>query len=130
MKKRLTFFALATILATPVLADWVKTGRGADFHNYIDPATVRRTGSTVRVWSLSDYESVRDDRDGTGPYRSVKVLREYDCRNETTRSIYIASYRDNMGEGAVTYSNSSSTPATPIIPESIGATVWGLLCAK
>lgn len=65
---------------------------------YIDKTTIERTEGRSKVWSLwnhaSDQLNVYEE-----PYRSVRFLNDYDCRNRTVRLIEIREYTEPLGQG-------------------------------
>ena len=127
--RRAILVVLLAAMSGSASAKWVSAGRTDTLTAYIDPATVRTTGHTVRVWQLYDYKSAQSSSDGKS-YLSTRSRYEYDCNEKRTREILIRAHLKNMGAGKVVGTVSSPGEWNPIPPDSILETIWEIACRK
>lgn len=114
----------------PVYAEWVAIG-GNDqigMTTYVDPATIRRKGDLVRMWQLNDFKTVQTVENHS--FFSTKKQREFSCAEERTRILAATQFSGNMGNGTVVSVNSNEQKWEPVVPESIGQTVWEFACGR
>ena len=129
----LGFWLLLTLLVLnsgPAYAEWVKVG-GNDqigMTTYVDPATIRRKGDLVKMWQLNDFKTVQTVEDHS--FLSTKKQREFNCGGERTRILAATQFSGNMGNGQVVWNNSTEQKWEPVVPESIGQTLWEFACGK
>jgi len=93
---------LATLLL-PLMAhaaDWASVGTAAGSKSYIDKASVMRSGSGYKVWSLESFTGEQSTQDGQ-PYTSVKALQVYACGARTVTLLSQVYYSEAMGKGQV-----------------------------
>ena len=127
------FWLLITLLllsSGASYAEWVAIG-GNDqigMTTYVNPGTMRRKGDLVKMWQLNDFETVQTV-DGNS-FLSTKKQREFSCAEERTRILAATQFSDNMGNGTVVSVNSNEQKWEPIVPESIGQTLWKFACGK
>ena len=112
-------------------AAWVQVGVADDgMVVYADPATIRKSGSDVKMWVLLDYKTAEKDDSGK-PYLSAKLLHDYDCKDERGRTVYYSFHSGHMGAGKLVYSevraNSEWRPARRAI---IGEALWEFACGR
>ena len=127
MRKAILMVLLAGV-SSSAAAEWVAVGGGETSTAYAEPATIRRAGNTVKMWSLLDFEKARVS--ATHVYMSVKGQDEYDCKEERSRRLYFSRHSGNMGEGEVVYTNADSDRWEPVPPRSVIGALWKLACEK
>lgn len=135
MKKLLVAIFLFLTSNSVVVAEWTPVGvRFANITEfksdriYADYATIRKAGSMVKMWSLTDYT---DERKGIGhKYLSSKVQGEYDCKEEQYRILYITRHSGNMGRGEAINSIVGPSQWEPVAPESIAKMLWEVACKE
>lgn len=110
-------------------AEWVRSGRTETFTAYVDPTTIRKAGSAVKLWQLYDFNEIQPSS-GEKPYMSTRSQYEYDCDKKRTRQLKVRSYSRNMGKGKQLASVSSPSAWTPVPGESILETIWETACGK
>jgi len=117
-------------LSSDVIAEWVKVadvmlGKGA---SYVDATTIRRSGDTAAMWSLTDIatEEVIDGR----PYLSQKSRYEYDCKDNHVRSTAISRYAGNMGMGNLIASDDHVGKWISVAPYSLFEYSLKIACGK
>jgi len=126
--KRLILITLLALGSGPVYAEWVSVG-GNDpigMTTYVDPDTIRRKGSLVKMWQLNDFKTVQTVEDNS--FLSAKKQREFDCAEERTRILAATQFSGNMGTGKMVWGNSGEQKWEPIVPESIAQTLWEFAC--
>jgi len=95
---------------------------------YVDPATIRRQGDLVKVWSLFDYKTIQTVAGFL--YLSSKVQREFDCAEEHMRALAGSEFSGNLGSGNVLYHDSDAGTWEPVAPDSVGQILWTFACRK
>ena len=107
---------------------WVLGGVSDNSVSWIHMSSVSRSGSTARVWILSD--SLRGRSVGTLGARSLRALQEYDCRGRRTRNISLIHFALNKGAGSIvrTWPESWNEPWDSIAPDTVGETHLRIAC--
>jgi surface-adhesin protein E len=122
--EKLAIFLL--LLSSAAWAEWKSVGdeNGAAF--YADAATIVRSGSTAKQWSLLDYKAFQ--RMVEVGYFSQKALVEYDCAERKARGLSLSLHAEHMGEGKVIYEDTSPHEWEPVLPETITEMLWNIAC--
>lgn len=132
MTGKLVVALLLTALSSSAAAEWVRIGIGYGVLGtiYVDSATIRRTGNMVKMWELFDLTTA--DKLGSDKlYLSVKSQSEYDCIDESARSLYASFHSGNMGRGELVYVM-QDLPGNwqPVPPQSNQQALWKVACGK
>ena len=90
--RALAIFALAA--PAPALADWVKVIETDVVVQYVDPTTITKNGDLRKAWRLQDFKSPTPDGK-----QSLRILGEYDCKEERMRILFGSSYSGPMASG-------------------------------
>jgi Surface-adhesin protein E len=127
MRKTILLTLLAVVSSSAV-AEWVLAGRNEITAAYFDPATISKTGNTVKMWNLFDLRTARllDKQ----PYMSMKRQVEYDCKEERSRLLSFSGHSENMAGGEVVFSDSDPHNWEPVSPGSGNETLWKIACGK
>ena len=127
---RLIFFTLLILNSNAAYAEWVKVSDHDEAGKtvYVDLATIRRNSNLVKMWQFFDYKTVQTV--GGVRFLSNKEEWEFDCVEERSRSLGLKEFSGNMGSGTVVYTNSQVGRWLPVVPGSIGHTVWTVVCKK
>ncbi len=126
--KTVKYFLLVLLTASSAAwAEWIPVGASDEHTAYINPTTIRRSGDYAKMWGLFDYKSA--EAIGKRQYLSIKTQNEYDCKDERLRSIYTTMNAANLGGGEIVYV-SDGVPSNwrPIVPGSVGETLWQIAC--
>jgi hypothetical protein len=134
--KRLLFVALMMTCSVS-WAEWdfcgkTSNGEGDDNLYYCDKSTIRKNGVISRMWEMIDYSKVQTNSSGKN-YRSIKILRAFNCREETVAIISFVMHSGTMGAGSAVFSftlQEKEWEWEPIVPNTIGATMWKTACGK
>ncbi len=124
MRLLLVFSALF-FLQNPAAAEWVKiseTKRGKSF--FVESGEISVQGDSRVVVELIDNK--KPDRDGD---RSVRVLREYDCKGLRYKVINAAYYKSPMAEGEPSMSVDGTMGWTDVDPNTPARAVLDHVCA-
>ena len=122
------FIFAVQILVSGQAADWVFIDWSPAYSAYADPTTVRQSGERVRMWTLTDYRSVQT-YDGSA-YLSNKAEFENDCQAGRVRMLAFFLYSEAKGSGKVIHSDAHPGNWQPIMPDTIGQTMWKFACDK
>lgn len=120
------------VAAAVVGAQWESAGSNHDGDGYyLAPATIRRSGDTVKLWDMYDFK-VAHMSEGK-PMLSMRSLWHYDCRGARRRMLAATAYAGHLGKGAVVGSENFANPGAwePIGPdEGSSRYVLKLACAR
>ncbi len=108
--------------------EWTYLGTSSNnnsFSLYINENTLRVDSNKRKIWSMTDYKVKMDEFHGAMSY---KTQLEVNCKEDKFRSIYSSYYSGNMGSGDV-LGNTGEEGFTPIIPGSIGESLFEIICS-
>ena len=109
------------------MAEWVEVSEteDEDLTYYADPATIRKSGNKVKMWSLYDYKTALDPG-----VLSAKEKVEYNCKERQRRQLFVSAYSENMGGGKTVLINNSRDEWEPVPPpDSVGEAVFKFACS-
>jgi hypothetical protein len=99
--KRLAICLL--LISSPAWAGWKSIGEDDTGTSYADPATIVKSGTTAKMWSMFDYKAFQ--RMVEVGYFSQKAQVEYDCKGKQVRGLALFLHAEHMGEGKVIYAD-------------------------
>lgn len=136
--RKLTLMLLLSIVSGNAMAwveealenlHWVGVSSNDTSSEYSNPATIRKNGEMVKMWSLRDYKAAQVIREGK--VLSMKAQNEYDCKEEQYRGLAYSMYSGNMGTGLVVYFNNNDSDSwAPVTPGSVVEVLWKAACGK
>lgn len=128
MRKTILMMLLA-VVSINAMAEWEKIGVNSEGSIvYADAATIRKKNNKVKIWTLADFITPEADH-GTGS-KSMKLLHEYDCKEDQSRILYFTSTSGNMGTGGVVELDRNPSKWSPVEPNTIDATSLRFACKK
>ena len=117
----------------PVATEWITvketTSTNDRFVTYAAPSTIRKTGTTVKMWSMMesmDIQGTPSDR----PHFSWIDDWEYDCEGKRLRPLEFRAYSGKMGTGGNVLSQNSVELMMAVNPGSVGEALWKIACGK
>ena len=126
---KLLIAALLAVFSMSVMAEWTRVSGDNDSTAYADLATIRKAGNKVKMWDLADFKVVQTT-DGKR-YLSMESQSEYDCKEETSRTLTFVWYSKNMAAGKAVYNSGNiHGEFEPVIPGSYGDIFFKLACVK
>lgn len=125
MNKLILALAL-TAYAGAASAEWTIFERDHDSVSYVDKSTIKRSGDTVKVWFLFDYNKPSSM---TG-HSSVVSLFEYDCNEGRERLLQGTAHKGQMGDGAVVFTSERAEPWTYVAPNNYREPRLKIACKK
>lgn len=97
---------------------------------YIQGASLQRQEDISRVWTVWDLPSEQLNLHEE-PYRSARLLNEYNCRDKTMRLVEIVEYSGERGRGELVRSyDASDAEPRAIPPDTVGADVYDMVCSQ
>jgi hypothetical protein len=131
MIKKLSLALILAIVSSGVMAEWENVGAGSGnaFTVYVDRATIRNLGQTVKMWYLVDQKTVQK-LSLIEPFLSSKLHVEYDCNAEKYRTVYFLHYSKKMGAGKVVHTANDVQDWAPIPPGSVIELLSKIACGR
>jgi len=96
--------------------DWMRIGGTHKYDRYVDMTTIGVSGAKVTLWTLRDFRIERAIP--SGPYRSLKIKRQYDCGQRKSRPLHIQYYPQALAQGRVLYAAPATHEWSRVIPGS------------
>ena len=128
--KKIIFACVLATTAASAFAEWTKVGEANDAISYIDYESIRKDGDLRKVWELEDSKR----RDKSSAALSVTTRKEYDCKMELYRNLYLGFHDVHMGKGVPTSTSEhlldQQNRWSQIPPQRVAATVLKLVCVK
>lgn len=128
---RFALLLMLLMLSTgPVYAEWVLTSGDDEvgLKVYVDPESIRRKGSSAKMWQLFDYQTVQTVAGDS--LLSIKRYNEFDCTDARTRMLAYTWFSGNMATGKVVYSTPDEQQWEAVVPRTINRTLWKVACDK
>ena len=129
MNKLLLILFLA-IVSNNAMAEWILIQTGKESNEFFDPATIRVSGNTAKMWSLTNIsKNIKHIRPGEKAF-AVKTVHEYDCKEHKSRLLFVAWYNDYMGTGGIERSSESPDSEWKAVTSGIRESSWKKACGK
>jgi hypothetical protein len=131
MKNTIVALCLGLLCAT-ANAEWIKLGTMSDQTiAYVDPATKKRAGTLVKLWTLYDHPEPQITGSPRMVFFSTKFQKQFNCPEDMHRSVYMSAHVGRMGGGNVAYTeNVPNTPWVPVSPGSMTEAIFKYACDK
>src|SRR5258706_13950574 len=105
-----TIFAIVAVsVSGAALADWVKIGVTEKSTVYVDSSTIRKVGTTAKMWYTFDYRAPQqltmNGRDVL--YLSARGEDEFDCKGLRNRRVILTGNSKKKGAGGLALTNSN-----------------------
>ena len=126
--KRLLLGLMLLVTAGAASAEWTLEDFSVELIQYVDRATIRRNGNLVKMWEMSDYNTVQTAYGIS--FLSGRTQWEFDCNEETIRRLAFSLFNGKMSAGTNVSSNSDGGKWLPIQPGSVAETLWKIACGK
>jgi hypothetical protein len=120
--------ALSILFCGTAVAEWVRVGGTHKYDGYVDMASIGQTDQNVTLWTLRDFAVTRQV--ARGSYRSVKTKKQYDCRNNRSRLLFVKYYAEQMGKGRLVYQGKATKQRAKVASGSDGEAEWKVACRK
>ena len=123
-----TLFIVAALLGASAAAhaDLVKVFeniRGTTVHS--DRSTLSENGDLRRIYEIQSYRDA-----GPRGMLSMKILKEYNCRAETSQIVSYTMYTERMAQGSVIGTVNTPGPVDKLTKNPGGAGGWRFACGK
>lgn len=128
---RLIVGLLLVMASASASADWVKVADSMNdkVHHYLDPSTMRKEGTVMRVVTLTDYEEPQAISD-TQRFHSVKMQDAFDCASQTGRHLSLTALTGNMGSGSVVATELRAAEVRKILPDTADEETLKYVCGR
>lgn len=109
---------------------WERVGVYEGRTLYVDPTTVRRSGTRLQVWTVTDLKESNATARGRA-YWSKKALLEIDCSQRTLKVLQDTWYTRHMGQGEPVYQTEGGPMGPfPIQSDSPGELFYKGACGR
>jgi hypothetical protein len=119
-------FFLLTSNPNFALAEFLNIQNLEERSIFIEEDSISHHGSMVNFWSLINHTEIQTEINDK--YLSSKGQWEIDCTKKLARQLFHAIYSGQMGGGETIWSGPLSQKLTPIIPGSIGDSIYKHVC--
>jgi len=127
---KLLLILILTVVSNNTWADWTLVQTGKESDEYVDSATIRVSGNLAKMWSLTNIsKNIKNIRSGEKAF-AVKTVREYNCKEHKSRSLFVAWYNDYMGTGGIERSSESPDAKWKEVTPGIRESCWKIACGK
>jgi hypothetical protein len=109
------------------MAGWVQLNDTGRFITFADPATISKSGDTVKMWDLLDYRQTREV-EGVR-YLSQRSESEYDCKRARTRPLVLFLHVGMMGSGDTVFTSETPDPWQRVAPGTVNDVLMKYACA-
>ena len=92
---------------------------------YSDSSTLSVNGDLRRIYEIQSYREP-----GPRGMLSMKILKEYHCRDETTQIVSYVMYTERMAQGSVIGQVNTPGPVDKLTKNPGGAGGWRYACGK
>ena len=130
--KKIILTTLMVLLAggsVSALADWVRVSGNDKVTAYADPATMRKRGNIVKIWSLFDFKDENIYTDGS-PYLSVVRETEFNCKDNVQHMLSYSIYSANMTRGRVVDKGGEPQDWKTVSPSNMAIAMREFACKK
>ncbi len=137
---KLVMMLLFAVVSNSAIAEWVQAGSNTGTTIFADPTTIHMKGNKAQMWTLINFASPRtvyfgrgdaDMAPGDNTVWSNKEQREYDCKEELQRLLYISYHPEKNGKGGSVFRESyPDSEWRPVEPDSISRELWRIACGK
>lgn len=95
---------------------WVRVGGTHKYDRYVNMTSIGVWGPTVTLWTLRDFRVERAIP--RGPYRSLKIKRQYHCDQRKSRPLHVRYYPHALAQGPVLYAAPATREWSRVVPGS------------
>ncbi|MDH4155409.1 MAG: hypothetical protein OEV01_16665 [Nitrospira sp.] len=96
--------------------EWVRVGGTHKYDRYVNMTSIGVWGATVTLWTLRDFRVERAIP--RGPYRSLKIKRQYHCDQRKSRPLHVRYYPQAFAQGRVLYAAPATRAWSRVVPGS------------
>ena len=123
--KKIIIAGLMAINGTSVFSEWIPVYATDSGTFNVDYDTLRKDGSTRKVWILLNYRQQQIDNG-----MSRRIRSEYDCKEERYRTLSFSVHSESMANGELIYNTSSVSPWQDVPPDTAVASIMKKVCVK
>jgi hypothetical protein len=114
-------------------AEWKKLTDSPNFGGfivYVETTSFRidKGSGLVKMWILYDFKTSQEGYQV--PYLSMRIQRQYDCKQGRARMLAQSFFGDHMAKGDVISTESPEGTWMPVGPGTIGKSLWELACSN
>ena len=124
---RTALVAALAFVSWNAVAGWVEVSDTDRFITFADPASITKSGDTVKMWDLLDYRQVRDVEGFR--YMSQKSESEYNCKKARTRPLVMFLHVGMMGSGDTVFTSNTPDPWQRVEPGSVNEALMKYACS-
>ena len=126
--KRAILTVLMMTCGVAQASDWQLVASDLTDEDYVDTTTIRVTGHirSARIKAVFASSTMRDPRGSSGWVDHFVALRQYNCADETERTVEITTY---LNDGTNNSAQATSAAWRSVKPDSLDRGVMDFICA-
>lgn len=130
MKRGATAVTAALLMASGAAqaSNWQLVASDLANEDYVDTMTIRVSGHIRSAWIKAVFApgTMRDPRGSSGWVDHFVALRQYNCAEETERTVEITTF---LNDGTNTSAKATTTAWQSVRPDSLGKGLMDFICA-
>ena len=95
---------------------------------YVDLDNVTHAGDHRKVWTSLDYRDPQTNQHSKKPYKSTRMQMEFDCKDQTVRSLSLSYHTGVRLSGEVLSTEGVIGPFEPVPPDTPIFKIMRLVC--
>ncbi|MEY4121283.1 MAG: hypothetical protein RLZZ457_121 [Pseudomonadota bacterium] len=130
MRTLQALFLSAALLCSPATQanTWTAVGLFDIGTFYVDLDNVTHVGDHRKVWTSLDYRNPQTNQHSKKPYKSTRMQMEFDCKDQTVRSLSLSYHAGVRLSGEVLSTEGVIGPFEPVPPETPIFKIMRLVC--
>ena len=127
--KKLAFIAIAlSVVSQGALAEWTKLHESIDITYFIDRSSIKRVQDGYRAWFLVSYKHPQPL--GNGSFQSYMARDEYNCKDETSKTLDAVFFKGPNGKGAHETMKFDDEETDLAVPNTLAGAIIKGLCRQ
>lgn len=128
--KFIVIVVCAALFGQAYASDWFLLLGNSEDSVYVDNSSIKSHGKNVmQAWTMTSYKNVQRV-DGYPPYKSLKSLAKYNCKDGTFTSVQNVLYSEENGEGNSVFSYQSVENFQAFVPDTVGEARYKHVCKQ
>ena len=124
---KIILLAAGFLACSPAFAAWAVYNHTSTTSDFLDDATLTKTGTTVKVWAMTNHESALTNLEGK-ELLSEKSLTTVDCATKKVGAEIVMTFAGKNTTGAMLGNMETPLRLTPIKPDTADEALMKVVC--